>query len=68
MCLSVGLRRNVALPEPVTLGLFAIVSRPLPIDLVVNVTHRDEGSDHTCPTASFDLGTHCPIMHVSGAR
>jgi hypothetical protein len=26
----------------------------LPVDLVVNVAHRDEGSDHTRPTTSFD--------------
>jgi len=56
--LSVARCGNVALPEPVTLGLFGIVSRPLPVDLVVNVAHRDEGSDHTRPTTSFDPGSH----------
>lgn len=44
--LSVARRGDVALPEPVCLSLCGTVSRPFPVDLVVDVAHGDDCSYH----------------------
>ena len=46
---------NKALPEIVCLAFRRAVARELPIDLVLNIRHRDEGSHDTIPGASL----HC---------
>ena len=45
---------NDALPEVVGLALGGLFARELPVDLVLDVGHRDEGSHDTTPTAGLD--------------
>jgi hypothetical protein len=52
--LAVGLLWDDTLPEHVRLALSGLVSGELPIDLIPNVGHGDEGSYNTIPLASLD--------------
>ena len=48
-----GRLTNDTLPEEVGLALGRLLTRELPIDLVLNVGHRDERGHDTAPFAGF---------------
>ena len=45
---------NDTLPEEVALSFCGYSARELPINFVLNVTHRNESGDNPSPAASFD--------------
>lgn len=45
---------NDALPEVVGLALGGLVAGELPVNLVLDVGHRDECSNNTAPAAGLD--------------
>ena len=52
------------LPEVVGLSLIGLVPRELPVNLILDVGHGDESSDHTTPATRF----HCCNILTSGTH
>jgi len=55
----------LAFPEPVTLPFGRICSGKLPIDLVANIAHSDEGCHHAIPSPGFHSCRDGSIVDVS---
>ena len=53
--LRIGSLTDDTLPEVVRLALGSLVTGELPIDLILNIGHRDEGGYNTTPAT----GLHC---------
>jgi len=55
------------LPEEVALCLRGRRTGELPIDFVLDITHRNKGSDNPSPAASLEGGSDRPVVDISCA-
>jgi len=53
------------LPEEVALCLRGRRTGELPIDFVLDITHRNEGGDDPSPAASLECGSDCAVVDIS---